>query len=1024
MNPLSRRLVGAATASLLTTPVLAFAPAQAADPVVINLVGINDFHGRIDSATVQWAGTVKQLEADAPTGSSLLVSAGDNVSASVFASSVQDDNPTIDVLNSLGLDASATGNHEFDKGYDDLVNRIAERADFPILGANVTKKADGSNALDPSATFDIAGLKVAVIGAVTQETPTLVSPDGVAGLSFGDPVAGINAEAQRLQALPEADRPDVLVASYHEGAPDGTLSLAQAMAGSQVFRHLVEDTSGDVDAIFMGHTHQKYAYEAPVPGAAGKTRPIIQTGNYGENVGQIKLSVDPETGDVTSFMLRNVARSTATETALVTQYPALGDVKKIRDDAVTYANKVGNVQKGEITADITRAFNGTTEDRGSESTAGGLVADALLETVAGEPAGADLGIVNPGGLRSPDLTFAGVAGDPVNTDGVVTYGELNAVLPFANNLNSVKLTGASLKKVLEQQWQRDDAGNVPSRAYLQLGLSKNVHYTFDSTKPEGSRITSVRINGEPLDLARTYKVATFSFLAAGGDNFRAFKEGANTDTGLVDRDGWITYFEKNSPISPDFAKRSVEVRGIKSQYRVGGSGSFTLPRLNLTSTGSPANTRVFSKLFYGDGKVLTLPSQPVTAGAATVTFTLPAGQSGAMRIESTATPTNTKVVVPIDVTGATVAADAAPGTYGKDLDVDVTVSGPDETPTGDVSLKKGDTVVGSATLAGGEATVTVDTTDLGAGSTELTVAYAGDSNYVAANGKVTVEVAKAGTTTAAQDPEPTKISDDAPIDVTVESATGTEPTGDVTISDGDDEIGTAEIAEGAATVETDLSGLTTGQHTLTVDYAGDADHEASTTTVDVDVLKGTTDLAATSDGAAYGTSATIEIEGDEVASGLVYIGHGDDVVGVGFLTNGVGRVKLDKTALEPGDYDLDVYYGGSGSYDPAQTQVSVTITKAASALKKASVSPSKVVRKKTKPHVTLSVKASGFVVDGGKVTLRSGGKSYSGTVRKGSVKIRLGVFTSTGSKKVTASYAGNDYAEPSTTSFTVKVVKK
>ena len=372
MKRLSCRVALVAALSLVAGPLVAGTSAQAADDVTINLVGINDFHGRIDSATVQWAGTIKQLEADAPAGNSLLVSAGDNVSASLFASAIQDDNPTIDVLNAVGLDASAAGNHEFDKGYDDLINRIVPRADFPILGANVTK-SDGSAALDASAVFDIAGIKVAVIGAVTQETPTLVSPGGVAGLTFGDPVAGINAEADRLQALPELERPDVLVASFHEGAPDGTRNLAESMASSAVFRHLVEDTSADVDAIFMGHTHQKYTYSAPVPGVEGKTRPIIQTGNYGENVGQIKLQVNPDTGEVSSFTLRNLARVATSDTALISQYSGLAEVKRIRDEAVTYAAKVGNVQKGEITADITRAFIGTSEDRGGESTAGGLV---------------------------------------------------------------------------------------------------------------------------------------------------------------------------------------------------------------------------------------------------------------------------------------------------------------------------------------------------------------------------------------------------------------------------------------------------------------------------------------------------------------------------------------------------------------------------------------------------------------------------------------------------------------------------
>ncbi|NRQ49863.1 5'-nucleotidase C-terminal domain-containing protein [Aeromicrobium stalagmiti] len=1032
MSSLSRRLVGVASATLLAAPLLAALPAQAADDVPINLIGINDFHGRVDASTLQWAGTVETLRSQFPSDNSLMVSAGDNISASLFASAIQQDNPTIDILNSIGLDASAAGNHEFDFGYDDLVNRIIPRADYSILAANV-RKADNSRALDAYDTFDVAGVKVAVVGAVTQETPTLVSPAGIQGLSFSDPSTAINDAVAELDALPAEDKPDVIVAAYHEGAPDGSLSFTDAMAASAVFQKLVNNTSAEVDAIFMGHTHQKYAYDAPVPGVAGKTRPIIQTGNYGENVGQIVLNVDPDTGEVSSYTKQNLARVATTDANLLTQFPSsnLGQIKQIRDDAVAYANTVGNVQKGEITADITRAFvNGTTEDRASESTMGGLVADALLETVSKQPAGADIGLVNPGGLRPPDLTFAGVPGNDVNTDGVVTYAELNAVLPFANNLNSVKLSGATLKKVLEQQWQRDAQGNVPSRPYLQLGTSKNLTYTYDDSKPEGSRIQSIRINGKEYDPQAQYKVATFSFLAAGGDNFRAFKEGANTDTGLVDRDGWITYFENNSPISPDFARRSVKTAGVKSTYRVGSSVLFTLSKLNLTSTGSPSNTSVSSKLFYtedGVEKTRSLASKSVTAGtSAPIAFTLPAGASGAMRVESTAFPTGTKVVVPLDVTGASVTAEPVSGTFGDDVDVAVTVTGPEETPSGDVVLKKGDTQVGSGTLTDGAATITVDTEDIGAGANDLTIAYAGDASYPAATGTVKVTVAQAGTTTAAAEPEATKVDVPADVDVTVTSATGTTPTGDVTISDGTDVLGEGELADGTSTVSTDVSGLSIGQHTLTVDYAGDSNHEASISTVDVNVLKGTTPLSASSDGAAYGTSAKVKVEGADGASGLVYVGNGDDVVGVGFLRDGAASITLDKTALKPGSYELDVYYGGSGTFDSAQTTVDLTVTKGATTTKKISVSPTKIVKNRTKPYVEIGVTGAGFTVDGGKVTVRVNSSNVvTGTVEDGKVRVRLGVFTSTGSAKtVSVKYAGSDVALASSTSFTVKVVSK
>ena len=147
--------------------------------------------------------------------------------------------------------------------------------------------------------------------------------------------------------------------------------------------------------------------------------------------------------------------------------------------------------------------------------------------------------------------------------------------------------------MLEQQWQRDASGNVPSRPYLQLGLSDNVTYTFDDTLPEGSRITSITIDGVPYDPAKGYRVGTFSFLVTGGDNFRIFTQGANPrDSGLVDRDAWIAYLGQHSPVSPDFARQSANVMGMPTAVERGQTIAFGLGKLDLTSLGSPANSSV------------------------------------------------------------------------------------------------------------------------------------------------------------------------------------------------------------------------------------------------------------------------------------------------------------------------------------------------------------------------------------------------------------------------------------------------
>ena len=137
-----------------------------AAPVELTLLGINDFHGRIDQNTVAFAGTIEEQRA-AASGPSLFLSAGDNIGASLFASSVAKDQPTIDVLNALSLQASAVGNHEFDRGFADLAGRVSDAADYPQLGANVYLKGTTTPALPEYQLLDAGGLTVGVIGAVT-----------------------------------------------------------------------------------------------------------------------------------------------------------------------------------------------------------------------------------------------------------------------------------------------------------------------------------------------------------------------------------------------------------------------------------------------------------------------------------------------------------------------------------------------------------------------------------------------------------------------------------------------------------------------------------------------------------------------------------------------------------------------------------------------------------------------------------------------------------------------------------------
>lgn len=633
-------------------------PAGPATPATVdlNFLGINDFHGRIDTNTVLFAGTVEMLRAAAP-GPSAFLSAGDNIGASLFASSAARDQPTLDVLNTLELRASAVGNHEFDGGWADLRDRVAggSNAKFPYLGANVYRKGTSEPVLPEFTVLEMSGIKVAVIGTVTQEVPSLVTPAGITGLEFGDPVDAINRVAARIKA---EDLADVIVVENHDGAGSGTpegATLEQEVAAGGPFAKLVSETSADVDAIFNGHTHKEYAWDAPVPGVEGKTRPIVQTGNYGENIGQIQLTVDTRTKAVTGYKAGNVKRTTDAAADLVAVYPRVAAVGVIVRKAIAEAAEIGNQPVGRVTADITTAFTPVTDttpakrdDRAGESTLGNLVADSLVDALkAPELGGAEIGVVNPGGLRN-ELYFA--------PDGTITYAEANSVLPFVNNLWTTSLSGAQFKTLLEQQWQTNPDGSVPSRAYQQLGLSENVNYTYDAARAAGDRITAIRVNGKPLDPAKPCRIGMFSFLATGGDNFRVFKEGTGTkDSGLVDRDAWIRYLQEHNPASPDFARRTVSVVNTTAAAVKGGDAmTLEVSKLDLASLGSPANKSLTAVFTDAAGTSTPLGTVPAASGAATVNLAVPAKAAagvGTLTLTAIESGTVVKVTVVVSAVG-------------------------------------------------------------------------------------------------------------------------------------------------------------------------------------------------------------------------------------------------------------------------------------------------------------------------------------------------------------------------------------
>ncbi|XVV12557.1 ExeM/NucH family extracellular endonuclease [Actinoplanes sp. CA-131856] len=579
-------------------------------PVDLQLLSVNDFHGRLEQPTAgnggaaQLVGMINQLRQQNPN--TAWVSAGDNIGASTFISAIDGDNPTIDALNAGGLAVSAVGNHEFDKGLADLQGRVEDRANFPYLAANVYK--DGQRVLPGYSVQTVGGVKVGYIGVVTEQTRSLVSPDGIAGVEFHDPVAEANTLATQLSDGDEANgEADVLVLLAHEGAATENIGSAEALQNDPVFGNFTK-VNANIDVIFSGHTHQPYAFEVPVPGT-DRTRPVIQAEDYGLKLGKAVLTYDPAT--------KSVTKSTA-ELLNVNGYPADTAVADIVTKAKATAEELGKQPLGKITADINRAYSAAgAEDRGAESVLGNFIADVQLDqTSAPGRGGAQIAFMNPGGLRA-DLKYG--------TDGTVTYANAFSVQPFANDVVTQTLTGAEIKQVLEEQWQPAGA----SRPVLHLGSSKGLTYSYDVNRPQNSRIiaSSLKLNGVTLDPNGEYRVTSNSFLAAGGDNFATLGKGDNkVTTGDNDLTMLVNYFAKYTPITADPKPRStagvLDSTAPTGRFALNGAAvalwagqSATLTQIELSDDVS-AVAGIKRVVTWGDGSA----PETLTAGTATHTY--------------------------------------------------------------------------------------------------------------------------------------------------------------------------------------------------------------------------------------------------------------------------------------------------------------------------------------------------------------------------------------------------------------------
>lgn len=596
-------LASACGLALATLPTVAAAnpqegaaPQDEAAPITLDLYNLTDVHGHIQQVTkkgvVREAGLpamncyLKKARETNPNSSFTLL--GDNIGASPYISGALNDNPTIAALNTLNPLASTIGNHELDMGQAVFKQRVDGsnpseyvQATFPYLGANIEGMGtygDGTPYLgDYKLWTSPSGMKVAFIGAIAQDVPYKLSPGTTAGLTFTDPIARINSLAASLKG-------------------SGTADVVIAMLDDDVKNNYTK-VGKDVDGLMGGDTHVPYefdhvnsveTFESANPRLAG-----IASGSYTDNLGLIRLTIDPATRQVTS------ADSILIPAAEVAQCGADPDTQAIVDKAEADSKEAGKrvVATGYTTPFMRGVFttpDGLTEpgsNRGIESSLGDLVADSLRETIL-TPDGksVDIGMINAGGLRA-DLV--------PNEDGTITYAQTYEVEPFSNELGYVTLKGSDLKDALEQQW-KSDLNSQNSRPMLKLSLSSNVRYTYDPARPYGERITSVTINGEPLKADGTYTVGSVNFLLDGGDSFEALTRGGATVTnGNLDRDVFNEYLAAHSPtkdrsadaasgLAPREAKSSI---GLTLPTEAVADGStVTIPLRGLSFSEGPSIT--------------------------------------------------------------------------------------------------------------------------------------------------------------------------------------------------------------------------------------------------------------------------------------------------------------------------------------------------------------------------------------------------------------------------------------------------
>ncbi|MDQ0493901.1 5'-nucleotidase C-terminal domain-containing protein [Paenibacillus brasilensis] len=473
--------------SLLTTAALLFGclGTAAADPAAnagtantatapvsgkhITILHTNDTHAHVvandkEMGFAKLAGIIDQYRASNPN--TLLLDAGDTVHGTTFATLVNGES-IVKVINKLRYDAMVPGNHEFNYGWKHLVE-LSKEIQFPVLSANI-KQTDGTRLFKPYVIKEVDGVKIGIIGLTTPETAYKTNPKNVEGFQFTDPAAEAKAAVDEIRS-----KVDVVVVLGH---------LGQDASSTDTSLKVVKEVPG-IDIFIDGHSHT--VLEKGLVGDNGTL--IASAGEYTKYLGVVDLWVDG--GKVTQKQAKLIDSTQAADVQPNAEIAAL--IASIQKDQEPILKEV-------VTQTSVDLEGAREKVRASETNLGDLLTDAMRDV-----SGADVALTNGGGIRASIKT------------GTVTKGDIITVLPFGNQIVTLKVKGSDIQAALENGTA---SYPEPSGGFPQVS---GISFKIDTSAAKGSRVHSVLIGGKALDPEATYTLATNDFTAVGGDQYTMF----------------------------------------------------------------------------------------------------------------------------------------------------------------------------------------------------------------------------------------------------------------------------------------------------------------------------------------------------------------------------------------------------------------------------------------------------------------------------------------------------------------------